>query len=228
MAWLHTDRAPGGDLDHRHPDRALDPGGRKRRARRRADPVRQQPEAARAGGGRLRVGERLLAARLPAADRPCRSTARRIQRVRPPASLLDQQRPAIANNFHLTYYDAQNNTVATTQSPRSGARATTASRRHWWLDDRAGRAPATRPSRARGSGTSSISLPGFDQLIPGEAQRIAQLGLIYPLSSVRLAEVTDGLSNTLLFGETAYTTWDWQRAWATATTRSSAPWRRRT
>ena len=51
-------------------------------------------------------------------------------------------------------------------------------------------------------------VPGtFDQLIPGEAQRIAQLGLIYPLSSVRLAAVTDGLSNTLLFGETDYTTW---------------------
>jgi prepilin-type N-terminal cleavage/methylation domain-containing protein/prepilin-type processing-associated H-X9-DG protein len=44
-----------------------------------------------------------------------------------------------------------------------------------------------------------------DQLMPGEAQRIAQLGLIYPLSSVRLAQVTDGLSNTLLFGETNFT-----------------------
>ena len=51
-------------------------------------------------------------------------------------------------------------------------------------------------------------VPGTgDQLIPGQAQRIAQLGLIYPLSSVRLAQVTDGLSNTLLFGETAFTAW---------------------
>ena len=32
-------------------------------------------------------------------------------------------------------------------------------------------------------------------------------GLIYPLSSVPLASVTDGLSNTLLFGETDFTTW---------------------
>jgi prepilin-type N-terminal cleavage/methylation domain-containing protein/prepilin-type processing-associated H-X9-DG protein len=51
-------------------------------------------------------------------------------------------------------------------------------------------------------------VPGtLDQLVPGEAQRIAQLGLIYPLSSVRLAEVTDGLSNTLLFSETDCTAW---------------------
>src|SRR5262249_1033772 len=56
-------------------------------------------------------------------------------------------------------------------------------------------------------------VPGtFDRLIPGQAPRIAQLGLIYPLSSVRLAQVTDGLSQTLLFGETAYTTW--YGAWA--------------
>jgi prepilin-type processing-associated H-X9-DG protein len=54
-------------------------------------------------------------------------------------------------------------------------------------------------------------VPGtLDQLPPGEAQRIAQLGLIYPLSSVRLAQVTDGLSNTLLFAETAFTDWNGQ------------------
>jgi prepilin-type processing-associated H-X9-DG protein len=47
----------------------------------------------------------------------------------------------------------------------------------------------------------------LDQIIPGEAQRIAQLGLIYPLSSVRLAQVIDGLSNTLLFSETDCTAW---------------------
>ena len=51
-------------------------------------------------------------------------------------------------------------------------------------------------------------VPGtLDQLMPGEAQRIAQFGLIYALSSVRLAQVSDGLSNTLLFGETADTNW---------------------
>jgi prepilin-type N-terminal cleavage/methylation domain-containing protein/prepilin-type processing-associated H-X9-DG protein len=48
----------------------------------------------------------------------------------------------------------------------------------------------------------------LDQLVPGEAQRIAQLGLIYPLSSVRLAGVTDGLSNTVLFSETDCTAWN--------------------
>ena len=49
-------------------------------------------------------------------------------------------------------------------------------------------------------------VPGtLDQLVPGEAQRIAQLGPIFALSSVRVAQVSDGLSNTLLFGETADT-----------------------
>jgi prepilin-type N-terminal cleavage/methylation domain-containing protein/prepilin-type processing-associated H-X9-DG protein len=51
-------------------------------------------------------------------------------------------------------------------------------------------------------------VPGtLDQLMPGEAQRIAQLGPIYALSSVRVAQISDGLSNTLLFGETADTGW---------------------
>jgi prepilin-type N-terminal cleavage/methylation domain-containing protein/prepilin-type processing-associated H-X9-DG protein len=55
-------------------------------------------------------------------------------------------------------------------------------------------------------------VPGtLDQLMPGEAQRVAQLGLIYPLSSVRLAQVTDGMSNSLLFTETDYT--QWQTLW---------------
>ena len=53
-----------------------------------------------------------------------------------------------------------------------------------------------------------LLIPGSGDLLPpGEAQRIAQLGPIYPLSSVTLAQVTDGLSNTLLFGETDFTTW---------------------
>ena len=54
-----------------------------------------------------------------------------------------------------------------------------------------------------------FSVPGtLDQLLPGEAQRIGQLGLIYPLSSIRMAQVTDGLSNTLLFTETDFTNWN--------------------
>ena len=52
-------------------------------------------------------------------------------------------------------------------------------------------------------------VPGtLDQLLPGEAQRIGQLGLIYSLSSIRVAQVTDGLSNTLLFTETDFTNWN--------------------
>lgn len=57
-------------------------------------------------------------------------------------------------------------------------------------------------------------VPGtLDRLLPGEPQRISQLGLLYPLSTVRLAEVTDGLSHTLLFSETAFTVWEnsWNR-----------------
>jgi prepilin-type N-terminal cleavage/methylation domain-containing protein len=51
-------------------------------------------------------------------------------------------------------------------------------------------------------------VPGtLDRLMPGEAQRIAQLGPIHALSSVRVAQVSDGLRNTLLFGETADTGW---------------------
>jgi prepilin-type N-terminal cleavage/methylation domain-containing protein/prepilin-type processing-associated H-X9-DG protein len=51
-------------------------------------------------------------------------------------------------------------------------------------------------------------VPGtLDQLVPGEGQRIAQLGPIYALSSIRVAQVSDGLSNTLLLGETADTGW---------------------
>jgi prepilin-type processing-associated H-X9-DG protein len=75
---------------------------------------------------------------------------------------------------------------------------------------------------ARGTSYSAIAgpwewddfqlVPGtLDQLMTGEAQRIAQLGLIYPLSSVRLAQVTDGMSNTLLFTETDNT--QWQTVW---------------
>jgi len=49
-------------------------------------------------------------------------------------------------------------------------------------------------------------VPGtLDRPLPGEAQRIAQLGLIFPLSTVRIAEITDGASHTLLFGETDFT-----------------------
>src|SRR5262249_43422086 len=47
LAWFHADRVVGGDRDHRHPDRpaaARRPEGPRRRC---ADPVQQQPQAAR-------------------------------------------------------------------------------------------------------------------------------------------------------------------------------------
>jgi prepilin-type N-terminal cleavage/methylation domain-containing protein/prepilin-type processing-associated H-X9-DG protein len=128
--------------------------------------------------------------------------------------MLEQQVTYNANNFGLTSYDPQNNTVATTAIAAL------------WCPSDYGVATPTWGWMSNPFGGSSYSavagpwewdefylVPGtFDRLKPGEAQRIAQLGLIYPLSSVTLAQVTDGLSNTLLFGETDYTTW--YGAWA--------------
>ncbi len=128
--------------------------------------------------------------------------------------MLEQQATYDANNFSLTYYDAQNNTVGMTAIAAL-----------WCPSDYAVAAPTWGFGSGPAGGTSYSAVTGpwewdqfflvpgsFDRLIPGQAQRIAQLGLIYPLSSVRLAQVTDGLSQTLLFGESAYTTW--YGAWA--------------
>jgi prepilin-type N-terminal cleavage/methylation domain-containing protein/prepilin-type processing-associated H-X9-DG protein len=123
--------------------------------------------------------------------------------------LLEQQTTYDATNFSLTSYDPQNNTlagtgVATLWCPSDYGISTPLSS---WT---AGQIWGTSYSAVAGpwEWDEFYLVPGtLDQLLPGEAQRIAQLGLIYPLSSVRLAQVTDGLSNTLLFGETDFTTW---------------------
>ena len=60
---LHPDRAAGGDHDHRRPDRPAAAGGAAGPRGGAAGAVRQQPQAARAGGGQLRVGHRRLPAR---------------------------------------------------------------------------------------------------------------------------------------------------------------------
>jgi prepilin-type N-terminal cleavage/methylation domain-containing protein/prepilin-type processing-associated H-X9-DG protein len=127
---------------------------------------------------------------------------------------LEQQASYDATNFSLTYYDAPNNTVGVTAIAAL-----------WCPSDYAVASPTWGFGTGAAGGTSYSAVTGpwewdefflvpgtFDRLIPGQAQRIAQLGLIYALSSVRLAQVTDGLSHTLLFGETAYTTW--YGAWA--------------
>jgi prepilin-type N-terminal cleavage/methylation domain-containing protein/prepilin-type processing-associated H-X9-DG protein len=124
--------------------------------------------------------------------------------------VLEQQATFDATNFNLTSYDPPNRTLAGT-----GIAAL-------WCPSDYGIANPLQDWAAGGQvwGTSYSAVSGpwewdefflvpgtLDQLLAGEAQRIAQLGLIYPLSSVRLAGVTDGLSNTLLFSETDFTAW---------------------
>jgi prepilin-type N-terminal cleavage/methylation domain-containing protein/prepilin-type processing-associated H-X9-DG protein len=123
---------------------------------------------------------------------------------------LEQQTTYDATNFSLTSYNQPNNTLA------AAGIATL-----WCPSDYGISTPQqgwNAGVQVWGTSYSAVSGPWewdefflvqgtHDQLMPGEAQRIAQLGLIYPLSSVPLASVTDGLSNTLLFGETAFTIW---------------------
>ena len=129
--------------------------------------------------------------------------------------MLEQQTTYDATNFSLTSYDPQNYTlagagIATLWCPSDYGIATPQS--IWSGSEPAGIGQVWGTSYSAVTGPwewdEFYLVPGtLDQLMPGEAQRIAQLGLIYPLSSVRLAAVTDGLSNTLLFGETDFTTW---------------------
>jgi prepilin-type processing-associated H-X9-DG protein len=122
---------------------------------------------------------------------------------------LEQQTAYDATNFCLTSYDPQNDTLAATGISTL-----------WCPSDYGVATPHPYDWGSQIWGTSYSAVAGpwewdsfflvsgtLDKLVPGEAARIAQLGLIYPLSSVRLAEVRDGTSNTLLFGETDYTTW---------------------
>jgi prepilin-type N-terminal cleavage/methylation domain-containing protein len=123
--------------------------------------------------------------------------------------LLEQQTTYDATNFSLTSYAGENNTLA------AAGIATL-----WCPNDYGISTPQTGWTGGKVWGTSYSAVSGpwewdefflvpgtLDQLKAGEVQRTAQLGLIYPLSSVRLASITDGLSNTLLFGETASTYW---------------------
>jgi prepilin-type N-terminal cleavage/methylation domain-containing protein/prepilin-type processing-associated H-X9-DG protein len=130
---------------------------------------------------------------------------------------LEQQATYSAANLSLTSYDPPNNTLGATSIATL-----------WCPSDYAIATPLSYGVSAQSPwpwvwGTSYSAVTGpwewdgfnlvagtFDQLAPGEAQRIAQLGLIYPLSSILVAQVTDGLSNTLLFTETDFTSWNTQ------------------
>ena len=164
VARLHPDRAAGGDRDHRDPDRAVAPGGAGGARGGAADPVHQQPEAARAGGGRLRVDQRLPAARLPAAQLAARRVraGSGLQRVRPPApgagAAGDLQRHQLQPDLlrraeQHARRDRHRDALVPERLRRRDA--------HLGLGrERPGSgAPAIRPSRARGSGTSSSSSP---------------------------------------------------------------------
>ncbi len=123
---------------------------------------------------------------------------------------VEQQALYNGTNFGMTAYAPQNNTVSTTGiatlwCPSDYGVAT--SQPNYWTGT-----PVWGTSYSAVAGPwewdEFYFIPGSGgQLKPGEAQRIAQFGLIYPLSSVRLAQVTDGLSNTLLFSETAFSAW---------------------
>src|SRR5439155_19376778 len=52
-AWLHPDRAAGGDRHHRHLDRAAAAGGPEGPRSRQSHELPEQPEADRAGGPQL-------------------------------------------------------------------------------------------------------------------------------------------------------------------------------
>jgi prepilin-type N-terminal cleavage/methylation domain-containing protein len=123
---------------------------------------------------------------------------------------LEQQALYNITNFSRTSFTPQNSTVSSTAIPAL-----------WCPSDYGVTTPWSNGPNFQIWGTSYsavtgpwewdeiILIPGSGDLLPpGEAPLIAQLGLIYPLSSVRLAQVTDGLSNTLLFSETDYSTWN--------------------
>jgi prepilin-type processing-associated H-X9-DG protein len=123
--------------------------------------------------------------------------------------LLEQQATYNATNFSLTYQDPQNTTLAATGIATL-----------WCPSDYGVATPQPNGPGGQVWGTSYSAVTGpwefdefflvpgtLDKLIPGQAPQLAQLGLIYALSSVRLAQVTDGLSNSLLFSETDFSTW---------------------
>lgn len=123
--------------------------------------------------------------------------------------MLEQHTAYNATNLSLTAYDAQNNTLSATGIATL------------WCPSGSGvAAPLANWSSGQVWGTSYSAVSGpwewdeyflvpgtLDRVLPGQSRQLAQLGLIYALSSVRLAPVTDGLSNTLLLTETDFSTW---------------------
>ncbi len=104
---LHADRAPGGDRDHRGPDRPAAARGPGRPRGGAAGPVRQQREAARPGDPQLRVGPLDAPARA-GSGRRCRASrsprSSRVRRTRPGSRRCSPQfeQQALSNAFNFS------------------------------------------------------------------------------------------------------------------------------
>ena len=132
---------------------------------------------------------------------------------------FEQASTYAAANLSLTSYDAANYTLGGQASRRYGVRATTESDTSVVRRERAGRVAMGLGQqlfcRHGSMGVGRLFSRSWDArpALAGRSPKVGQLGLIYPLSSIRVAQVTDGLSNTLLFAETDFTNWNTQ--WVT-------------